>query len=276
MTQSSESKQEFDLPRDFGVRGVAEWLRAAHRAARSAQLHWRVDISGRLSPSGLVLLAAHAARRRELGFETTFEAVGGASPSANRADSTSWEPWEQLRAITDLRIARQLADDLGDDLEQSIGSVGSSPIRALRFVAEELAANVVQHSSRPSTGFGAASFEPATRAIEVAFADSGVGILASLQRHPELESRLTDHGEALQVALDPRVSGGTPGRNMGLGLSLLRDLSDRTEGELWIASGSALLHRRTLVAGQRSNTVTAIDPWPGTWVALVFTLPPTE
>ena len=178
-----------------------------------------------------------------------------------------------MRRVSDLRGARKIAEDLSSSLEGSLGETGTSPLRALRFLIEELAANVVQHSEQPITGFGCAQANHKSRRVEIAFADAGVGFLTSLQRRPELEGRVSDDAEALQFALEPRISGGRAGKNMGFGLSLLRDLSDRLDGELWLASGSALLHRRTAVPGQRVNTIERIAPWSGAWVCLWFKHP---
>ena len=99
-------------------------------------------------------------------------------------------------------------------------------------------------------------------------ADAGIGFLASLERNPEVRGRLQDESEALQLALGKGVSGRVdPRRNMGMGLGLLQDFADRIQGDLWVASGTALLRRRTAV-GVRSNTLHSISPWQGAWIAL--------
>ena len=138
----------------------------------------------------------------------------------------------------------------------------------VRFVFEELGANVVQHSEAPRTGAGSIAIDDAQHRFELAFADCGIGFLASLQKNPELAGRIADDAEALQLALTPRVSGtGASRSNMGWGLKALVDLSDLLDGDLHIASGSAMLTRRTR-AGQRTNAIRAIPPWQGTWICL--------
>ena len=87
-------------------------------------------------------------------------------------------------------------------------------------------------------------------------------------RPPRSGGRIEDEGEALQLALGQGLTGtSAPRRNMGMGLGLLQDFSDRLGGDLWIASGAALLRRRT-VAGVRSTTVHANGAWPGSWICL--------
>lgn len=127
---------------------------------------------------------------------------------------------------------------------------------------------MVQHSGAVETGFGQAQFFPATRRIQVAFADAGVGFTASLQRNLELAGRIGSDAEALQLALARRVSGTEGRRNMGMGLEILRTFSDRLDGDLWIASGEALLHRRTAAGNERVNVISSIRPLRGCWICL--------
>jgi hypothetical protein len=178
-----------------------------------------------------------------------------------------------VSAVVDLHWARRLADLAAEGLEAQMPSLSPSIVRMARFVFEELGANVVQHSARPATGFGVARIDPGGRRLELAFADRGVGFRASLGRNPELEGRIEGDAAALQIALGPRITGtSAPRQNMGIGLKLLVDFSDLLSGELWIASGSAMLHR-TRTAGQRVNTVRSIPPWQGAWICLDAPLP---
>jgi hypothetical protein len=227
----------------------------------------------------IVLLGAMAADRRERGLATkvslpeasslrhvlsTFAAKGSGPAHVDPSHGFL----ELLQPIRDLKAARAMSDKAGEALERVIPPASPSIARMARFVFEELGANVVQHSGRPETGFGFTSVEASDRRLELAFADAGVGFRASLQRNPELEGRVSDDAEALQLALNARITGtSAPRTNMGIGLKTLTDFSDLLGGELWIASGSALLQRRT-TAGQRTNVVRSIAPWPGTWISL--------
>lgn len=171
-----------------------------------------------------------------------------------------------LRRITDERIARTLADESAECLRQQLPHVATSPLRMARFVFEELGVNIVQHSDAPDTGFGV--LQSFAQGLEIACADRGVGFLASIQKNPEFAGRIEDEAEALQLALGKGVTGTSePRRNLGMGLGLLQDFSDRLGGDLWIASGGATLRRRT-VAGARTTTVRATESWRGSWICV--------
>jgi len=226
----------------------------------------------------IVLLGAMAADRRERTLASSVSPVDPANlqglqamlaidgPVANTATGCSGF-LDALQPIRDLKAARVLADRVGDALERLAPPLSPSVVRLTRFVFEELGANIVQHSGRPGTGYGVAVVDPVRRRLELAFADAGVGFRASLQRNPELEGRIADDSEALQLALTPRLSGtAAPRVNMGVGLKALMDFGDLLSAEVSIASGSALLRRATL-AGQRTNVVSSIPPWLGSWIS---------
>lgn len=179
-----------------------------------------------------------------------------------------------LRRITDLRVARDIANRTADVLETRLPDVGPSPLRMARFILEELGANIVQHSARPGTGFGMAQAFPQARRIEIAFADAGVGFLASLQRNPEFAGRIEDEAEALQLALSRGLTSGADGRgNMGMGLDLLVKFADLLGGDLRAASGDALLYRRTVAGRERVNSIHRSAGWKGSWICLEAELP---
>ncbi len=245
-----------------------------------------------LRPAGIVLLAAGIACRQERQLRTALSPEGGIGDAyryLQRIDfftelgvQTS-EAFQRhaavgrfvpLRRMVDLRAAREVAEATSDCIEQQLPDVGPSPLRMARFVFEELGANVVQHSGAPRTGFGMAQAYPQDRQLEIAFADAGIGFRASLQRNPELEGRIEEDGEALQLAIGRAVSGRQPGRtNMGLGLSLLVDFADLLGGELRLASGEALLHRKTTVGIERASLIRSTAGWSGSWICLVASLP---
>jgi hypothetical protein len=225
----------------------------------------------------LVLIGALAADRRRRHLESRVDAGSTNNPLAQlliRASSASTRSagaggeLALLRPVTDLRTARLLADVAADALSEVNPPLSPSIVRMTRFVFEELGANVIQHSGRPETGYGFVAVDPSRRRLELAFADCGTGFRASLQRNPELEGRVSDDAEALQLALSPRISGtSSPRTNMGVGLKLLVDFSDLMGGDLWLASGSAMLQRKS-TAGQRTNLIRTIAPWRGSWICL--------
>jgi hypothetical protein len=231
-----------------------------------------------LHPAALVLIGAMAAARRHRGLASG--AAGGlaanhlasiviqANVPASVEDRDRGGTFELIQPIIDLRTARTMADRTADAMAVVEPAPSPSIVRMARFVFEELGANIVQHSGFPESGYGFAIVDPAQRRLEFAFADAGVGFRASLQRNPELEGRVADDAEAMQLALTPRLTGAASQRtNMGFGLKALTDFSDLLGGDLGLASGSAMLVRRS-TAGQRTNVLRSVPPWQGSWIAL--------
>jgi hypothetical protein len=213
-----------------------------------------VEAAGQPTAAGTTLLASLAATRAAGGQVTRFR--GSAARDVARQ-----------RPVLDLRAARGIADGLADALERELPDAAPSVIRAIRFAAEELGANIVQHSGAPGTGFVAVSTDARLGRLQLAAADAGAGFLASLQRYPELAGRVADDGEALQLDVEKGLSGVGGRTNMGMGRGVRCDLSDRLDAALWIASGQALWHRRTVASGARVATVRPLAvPLRGSWV----------
>jgi hypothetical protein len=276
--------RELSLPKNLGPTQAGPWFESWKAVEREPELKLLLPAGAFLRPTGVALLAAGIAERQRAGRKTSLVAEPGAEDAfrylqridffsalgvstaetfARREPAGRFVP---LRRITDERIARELAESSASCLQSQIEGLSSSPLRMARFVFEELGVNVVQHSEAPETGFGV--LQSFSTGIEIAFADRGIGFLSSLQKNPEFAGRLEDEAEALQLALGKGVTGtSAPRRNMGLGLGLLQDFADRLGGELWIASGSSMVRRRT-VAGARTTTVHANAPWRGSWICL--------
>jgi hypothetical protein len=274
------------VPIAFGADAARTWFERWAAIHDDAQLSILLPDHVHISPAGMVSLAAGIANRRKSSLETKIESqryedavvwqffarldaarAAGVRPASEVALNDEGV-LRALSALVDFRWVRQLADWAAESLESQMPSISPSIVRMARFVFEEMGANVVQHSGNVETGFGVAQANANTRRLELAFADCGMGFRASLQRNPELAGRLDDDAQALQLALSPRITGSTtPRTNMGIGLKLLTDFSDLLGGDLWIASGSAMLQRRT-TAGQRTNVVRSIPEWRGAWICL--------
>jgi hypothetical protein len=282
--------RELVVPETLGASRAGAWISAWDEASNEPDLTLRLPAGATLRPTGVVLLAAGIARRRQAGCTTRlvrepgsedawralqridfFAALGVQSHAElERPDGPDGPDGiggsVPLRPITDENVAHALAEESADALRAGLERVPSSPLRMARFVFEELGVNIVQHSGAPETGFG--RMQSFGEQIEIAFADRGIGFLASLQKNPELEGRIDDEAEALQLAVGKGLTGtSAPRRNMGLGLALLQDFADRLGGELWIGSGCSVLRRRS-VAGARTTTVHSGAAWSGSWICL--------
>lgn len=273
---------ELRFSTDIDAARVVERLGELDGAANESEVSLHLAQSSSERAAALVALASWFAERIAAGRATRVEASREAvvparmlrllGEGASLGMTAVGPNAHEFLRIRDLRSARLLSERVVTAIETRVPSFSPSVLRMARFVFEELGANIVQHSGRSDTGFGTLTYDESSRRLELAFADRGVGFLQSLQRNPELEGRIADDSEALQLALTPRITGTGEGRkNMGIGLKQLVEFSDLLDGELWIVSGSAALHRRTL-AGVRSNTLRSIPTWRGTWIALEATL----
>ena len=270
-------RMQLSLPRSADPAAVLAWLGtwADALAEPLVELCAPDGSPGRASPALWVALAAGAERRRGLGLPppTLDPALPGDLHVALRLREPEMaqrgaESSARASAITSLHRARELADATANALESVDPPLPPSVVRLARFVYEELGANVVDHSGRVETGFGIVEPQESGR-LQLAFAGCGVGFRESVGRNAELAARIADDAEALQLAVASEVSGTGTGRtNMGIGLAQLVRFSDLLDAELWIASGSAVLQRRSVTEGRRVNTIHAIHPWPGAWICL--------
>jgi hypothetical protein len=281
-----------NIPSSFGPDQALSWIDEWRRVREAAELELVLPAGAFLAPTGIVLLASGIAWRRSKNLRTSLRRESGSDEVHRYLQGIDFyhelgveSPEEflrhpsdgrlvPLRRITSLATARELADKMSVCLEQQLPGAGASVIRLARFVLEELGANIVQHSSFSETGFGMAQVFPKSRTFAIAFADSGIGFRASLQKNPEFTGRLEEDGDALQIALQRAVSSREPGKgNIGLGLSLLVQLSDQLAGDLRIASGTALLQRRTTAGVERVNIVKHSAGWDGAWISLEASFP---
>lgn len=151
--------------------------------------------------------------------------------------------------------------------------------RTLYYVLNELLRNVVQHSRDPLGGVVGAQVNRGGRnaqrpAVQVAVADAGIGIPASLlSRHKSL----TDPRDALSRSLWPHVSStfdeGETGsiQNAGMGLFFIAEMTKLVGGRLVIASRGATLILKGDEQFEEPHGVTSfLEPgmgFPGTLVA---------
>ena len=278
-----------DLPDRFGPSEAPPWIGTWSSVRDRPDLTLALPQSAHLDAAGIVLLAAGIARRQERGLRTWIasgssdgEAIAllhgldffrelGVEPESAPPQLRPPQ-WVALRRLVDLGVARRQAEATRELLERFVPTIPASTVRAVEFAFEELAANGVQHSEAAATGFGLAMADPVSRRIQVAFGDAGIGFRESLQSNPELAGRVSDDGQAIRLALDSRVSRRGTG-NIGMGLHFLSTLAERLQGDLWIASGDAVLVRRTDGDGGRTERIDPTAGWNGAWLCLDAPVP---
>jgi len=102
----------------------------------------------------------------------------------------------------------------------------------------EMESNIYEHSQAPQTGIAAFKAIPGT--FEFVVADSGIGVLKSLQTCSEY-ANLTDHGEALRLAQSDGVSRHGSGSGHGNGFRPLFTGLANLNGALRFRSGDHAL-----------------------------------
>ena len=117
-------------------------------------------------------------------------------------------------------------------------------LAAVQYCVSELIRNVLEHSGSADGAFVCAhSFESGTpRRVAIGVADCGIGIPEHLgEVYPRA---LTDHREALVLAMQPGITGVRPGmygtpENAGAGLFITRSIAKGTGGYFLLVSGRA-------------------------------------
>jgi hypothetical protein len=145
------------------------------------------------------------------------------------------------RSVTDL--SADIADCFFPDEDPECWETGETGAYGyVEFAVSELANNVLQHSR--STGYLAAQYYPSSDLVRIGIADYGIGIRESLRGSP-FEAQAASDVDAVRLALEPRVSGKEhleliPGTsvNRGMGLTYLRELSEKADGEFLVLSDS--------------------------------------
>jgi len=128
----------------------------------------------------------------------------------------------------------------------------------------EVVNNVFHHAQSPTQAVICAQSYPWHRRVELAVADSGRGIPASLSRNPDLAGRFDSAAEAIELAVQPRVTG-RPEHNTGEGLFFSLEFIKANGGQACIHSQDGALW----VRGRKAKAW-RVPFWPGTWVSLCF------
>lgn len=136
--------------------------------------------------------------------------------------------------------------------------------RALEYALLEIVNNVFHHAQSPTGAIICAQSYPWLQRVEIAVVDAGRGIPASLGQNLELVGRFKTAAEAINLAVQPRVTG-RPDYNTGEGLFFSLEFIKANggksciysqDGALWVDKGELVLQDTSI--------------WPGTGVTLCF------
>jgi anti-sigma regulatory factor (Ser/Thr protein kinase) len=159
------------------------------------------------------------------------------------------------------RLANEALDHLR---KSSMGAANLYPVVSEVFA--ELALNAVQHAESSIGAFGLIQFyeSGAGSRFVCTVADGGIGIRRSLERNPQLRSKVPYDWTAIELALEEGVSG-TGSNRRGIGLFGVAEDMRKPDRQLIIHSGIGMLQ----IAGNSSKmTASRIRVlFPGTLVS---------
>lgn len=181
-------------------------------------------------------------------------------------------PWQRHSADGRFREVVQVQSESEGD--QVVGEVMAILNRNVEGVAGiydavqhaflEIVNNVFHHAQSPTCAIICAQSFSRLKRVELAVTDSGRGIPASLGQNPDLADRFASAMEAIELAVQPRVTG-RPGHNSGEGLFFSLEFIKANGGDACIHSQDGALWIRD------GKLTTRTAPfWPGTWVGLRF------
>lgn len=182
------------------------------------------------------------------------------------------DPYGRFVPITEIQSMHE-TDSIAEQIVKIIFSKSSAPGEAqVKYILTELMDNALQHSES-RIGCIAQAQLYAEKFVEGVILDCGMGIRNHLSRNKNLAIKITSDEKAIELALEPYVSGAsfrgksniqeqTQGyHNEGLGLSVCKELMRRSGGFLQIISGKA-----GLKITQSGTSKIRIAGWPGTLI----------
>jgi hypothetical protein len=181
-------------------------------------------------------------------------------------------PWQRHDAQGRFREAVQVQSEAeGDAVVREVMEILDRNVGAIQGVRDavyhaflEIVNNVFHHAQSPTHAVLCAQSYPNQQRVELAVVDSGRGIPNSLAGNPALAGRFSTAAEAIELAVQPRVTG-RPGQNTGEGLFFALEFVKANWGKACIYSQNGVLWV------QNANmTSSPAAFWPGTVVALRF------
>ena len=233
-----------------------------------------------IMPSAITLLTTAVIRLRQEGFTVQIS-----RPDRDKADAylnriDFYEllgmdvnyPWRRhspdgrFREVVQVQTERE-----GDEVVREVMAILDRNVEGVSGIYDaayhaflEIVNNVFHHAHSPTHAILCAQSYPWLRRVELSVVDSGRGIPASLGDNPELEARFTTAAEAIELAVQPRVTG-RPDHNTGEGLFFSLEFIKENRGEACICSQDGALRAR-----DGAVWTEPVCYWPGTLVAMSF------
>jgi len=241
--------------------GPQRWIEPGPLVALTTALLWRSQHTHAPIAADFSR-AEHPSFFSRMGF---FTLLGLRSPQPSGGER---DPRDRFIPLTPFQTTRDVYD-LARHGEALLDALGLPVAPYIRRSLEEAMRNSVQHAgSHDAVRLVCGIRFPQQGRVQLAVADSGIGITASLRRNPALQP--ASDRDALSLAVQPGVSGAATlpvldeaERNYGFGLFLLAEIARRTGGYLFLASGD-----HALIQDGRQRSLHRIHPWRGTLLAL--------
>jgi anti-sigma regulatory factor (Ser/Thr protein kinase) len=166
--------------------------------------------------------------------------------------------------FADDRTAVTAAMHLADALRATATEARLQP---LEWSLSELSENVIEHSGRRE-GSACAQAWKASRQAELAIADRGIGIVASLKKNARFAEY--EDEDLVEIVVERGVTVAAE-QGKGQGLYFISRMIEANRGELLIYSGGLMFTQRTT----EKSVMRVPSPWPGTIVVARFNLDET-
>jgi hypothetical protein len=231
-------------------------------------------------PAAVTLLTTAVLRLRQAGFPVciTCPISDKVDGYLNRIDFyalTEVEadyPWNRYSADGRFREVVQIqSEQEGDAVVNEVMTILSRNLSGVDAVHDashyaflEIVNNVFHHAHSPTHAIICAQSYQKLQQVELAVVDSGRGIPSSLGQNPRLTNRFSTAAEAIELAVQPRVTG-RPDHNTGEGLFFTLEFIKANGGDACLHSQDGLY----CIRGGRVG-VEAAPFWPGTCVGLRF------
>lgn len=197
-----------------------------------------------------------------------FDRIGRPVPRSIQAHDAA-DRFYVLSAVSRATLPGGTTHQISADIAQVLSPNDPDMRGVLFYCVTELMNNVMQHSG--AVGSTAAQYYPQNDEVELAIADTGIGIRDGLCENPTLRNKIGSDLDALILAKKPAVSGKAYPQgpyfdlqNAGLGLFMLSRITALTVGYMYLWSGNAFLFQD----GNLSDKPVPTNPFTGTAVAV--------
>lgn len=248
--------------------------------AQCDQVHLDMSQVTFVWPCAITLLTTAVIRLRQEGFSVriTQPRSQDVDDYLNRIDFYDLAgmdvdyPWQRHNAAGRFREVVQVqSEHEGEEVVREVMAILDRNVEGIAGVYDavrhsflEIVSNVFHHARSPTEAVVCAQSYSRLQCVELAVADSGRGIPASLGQNPQLAPRFSNAAQGIAVAVEPRTTG-RPEYNSGEGLFFSLEFVKNNGGEACIHSQDGALWVR---GGQTEVETTSF--WPGTCVSMRF------